>query len=125
MDIKSLDALRQVDERTLRFAPLRLALGGMMQPEDAAVFSKRRSATRNWGRSGRYRTRSRWVPAAFSSLGTDGYGSPSPSAAPLGCIRTPGPDISCTCPVTTSGILSQSPYELTQHGAQIDRVRRV
>ena len=54
MDIKSLDALRQVDERTLRFAPLRLALGGMMQPEDAAVFSKRRSATRNWGRSGRY-----------------------------------------------------------------------
>lgn len=40
MDIKSLEELRQADERTLRFAPLGLALGGMLRPEDAAVFQQ-------------------------------------------------------------------------------------
>ncbi len=38
MDIKSLDELREPDERTLRFQPL--GLGGRMRPEDAAVFQQ-------------------------------------------------------------------------------------
>jgi hypothetical protein len=40
VDIKSLGELRQADERTLRFAALGLALGGMLRPEDAAVFQQ-------------------------------------------------------------------------------------
>jgi hypothetical protein len=40
VEIKSLEELRQADERTLRFAPLGLALGGMLRPEDAAVFQQ-------------------------------------------------------------------------------------
>ena len=50
MDIKSLEELRQVDERTLRFAPLGLALGGKMRPEDAALYQQRSSATPDWHR---------------------------------------------------------------------------
>jgi hypothetical protein len=40
VDIKSLEELRQPDQRTLRFAPLGLAMGGTMHPEDAAVFQQ-------------------------------------------------------------------------------------
>jgi hypothetical protein len=40
VDIKSLEELRQVDERTLRFAPLGLVLGGTMRPEDAALYQQ-------------------------------------------------------------------------------------
>ncbi len=40
MDIKSLQELRQVDERTLGFAPLGLLSGGQMRPEDAALFQQ-------------------------------------------------------------------------------------
>jgi hypothetical protein len=40
VDIKSLEELRQPDQRTLRFAPLGLAMGGTMRPEDAAVFQQ-------------------------------------------------------------------------------------
>ena len=40
MGIKSLEELCEADERTLRFAPLGLVLGGMMRPEDAAVFQQ-------------------------------------------------------------------------------------
>src|ERR1700728_4108600 len=38
MEIKSLDELREVDERTLSFSPL--GLGGKMRPEDAARFQQ-------------------------------------------------------------------------------------
>jgi hypothetical protein len=38
MDIKSLDELREPDERTLKFQPL--GLGGRMRPKDAAVFQQ-------------------------------------------------------------------------------------
>jgi hypothetical protein len=40
MDIRSLEELREADERTQRFAPLGLATGGMLRPEDAAVFQQ-------------------------------------------------------------------------------------
>lgn len=40
MDIKSLEELRQADERTLRFAPMGLLTGAMMRPEDAAMFQQ-------------------------------------------------------------------------------------
>ncbi len=40
MDIKSLEELREGDERTQRFAPLGLATGGLLRPEDAAVFQQ-------------------------------------------------------------------------------------
>jgi len=36
--IKTLDELRQVDDRTLRFTPMGLGLGVQMRPEDAAEF---------------------------------------------------------------------------------------
>jgi hypothetical protein len=38
--IRSLGELREPDERTLRFAPLGLTMGGMMRPEDAAVLQQ-------------------------------------------------------------------------------------
>ncbi len=38
MIIKTLDELRQVDDRTLRFTPMGLGLGVQMRPEDAAEF---------------------------------------------------------------------------------------
>jgi len=38
MEIKSLEKLRQPDDRTLHFTPL--GLGGKMRAEDAAVFQK-------------------------------------------------------------------------------------
>src|SRR5215469_16878141 len=38
MVIKSLDELREVDERTLKFQPL--GLGGRMRPEDAARYQQ-------------------------------------------------------------------------------------
>jgi hypothetical protein len=37
---RSLEELREPDERTLRFAPPGLAMGGTMRPEDAAVFQQ-------------------------------------------------------------------------------------
>jgi hypothetical protein len=37
MDIRSLEKLRQVDERTFRFTSLGLATGGKLRPEDAAL----------------------------------------------------------------------------------------
>src|ERR1022692_307830 len=40
MEIKSLEELREADERTQRFAPLGLATGRMLRPEDAAVFQQ-------------------------------------------------------------------------------------
>jgi hypothetical protein len=40
VEIKSLDELRQVDERTLAFAPLEMALSGQMRPEDAVLYQQ-------------------------------------------------------------------------------------
>ena len=40
MEIRSLEELREPDERTLRFAPLGLAMDGTMRPEDAALFQQ-------------------------------------------------------------------------------------
>ena len=40
MDIRSLEELRQADERTLRFTSFGLATGGKLRPEDAAVFQQ-------------------------------------------------------------------------------------
>ncbi|MEV6825667.1 hypothetical protein [Amycolatopsis sp. NPDC051102] len=40
MNIKKLDELRQVDDRTLRFTPMGLGLGVQMRPEDAAEFQQ-------------------------------------------------------------------------------------
>jgi len=40
MDIKSLEELRQADERTLRFISLGFSTGGMLRPEDAAVYQQ-------------------------------------------------------------------------------------
>lgn len=40
MDIRSLEELRQADERTLRFTSLGLATGGKLRPEDAALFQQ-------------------------------------------------------------------------------------
>ncbi len=40
MEIRSLEELRRVDERTPRFAPLGLATGGKLRPEDAAVYQQ-------------------------------------------------------------------------------------
>ena len=40
VDIKSLDELREVDERVLAFAPLEVALRGRMRPEDAALYQQ-------------------------------------------------------------------------------------
>lgn len=40
MDITSLEELRQPDERTLRFTSLGFATGGMLSPEDAAVYQQ-------------------------------------------------------------------------------------
>jgi hypothetical protein len=38
--IKSLDELRQVDERTLRFTPMGLGVGVQMRPEDAVEYQQ-------------------------------------------------------------------------------------
>jgi hypothetical protein len=38
--IRSLDELRQADERTLRFTPLGFDTGGMLRPEDAALYQQ-------------------------------------------------------------------------------------
>ncbi|MGN9912645.1 hypothetical protein ACTMTJ_34425 [Phytohabitans sp. LJ34] len=40
MDIKSLDELRQVDQRTLHFTPMGLGVGVQMRPDDAAQFQQ-------------------------------------------------------------------------------------
>ncbi len=40
VDIRSLEDLRQADERTLRFTPSGFDTGGMLRPEDAAVYQQ-------------------------------------------------------------------------------------
>src|SRR5690242_19873185 len=40
MDIRSLEDLRQADEQTLRFIPFGFDTGGMLRPEDAAVYQQ-------------------------------------------------------------------------------------
>ncbi len=40
MIIKSLEELRQVDERTLHFTPMGLGIGVQMRPEDSAEFQQ-------------------------------------------------------------------------------------
>jgi hypothetical protein len=38
--IRSLDELRQADERTLRFTSLGFDTGGMLRPEDATIYQQ-------------------------------------------------------------------------------------
>jgi hypothetical protein len=39
--IKTLDELRQTDDRTLRFTPMGLGLGVQMRPDDAAEYQQK------------------------------------------------------------------------------------